>query len=53
MTHDIFEATNGVQLTREQIVYYGWHEGGVEQTTDGFLVDGIKYKPVNPDSDKS
>jgi len=50
MTEDVFTSPDGDELTRKQIVYRGWHEGGVEETEDGFVVDGVEYTPVADDN---
>ena len=39
---------DGRVLRWEQIVYYGWREGGeIERIEDGVLVDGDLYRPVS------
>jgi len=50
MTEDVFTSADGDELTRKQIVYRGWHKGSVEETEDGFVVDGVEYTPVTDDS---
>lgn len=43
-----YQNEDGRVLRWEQIVRYGWKEGGeIERTEDGVLVDGELYRPVS------
>ena len=44
---DVFENDDGETLTRRQIGYRGWKEGGVETDGEAFLVGGVRYEPVD------
>lgn len=43
---DMFESPDGDRLSRRKIGYRGWKEGDVEADGDAFVVDGVRYEPI-------